>query len=372
MSAELLAAESSYGALSSGNPIRRGLRAPGRERPPGFRDAFDARTLFYDCFWRDGGQQILLVGPPGLIAERFVARPSGLELRASAFASLSVMVTALEGAPADTQSIEVTIAGETMSLPVRPSRVGELTGRRVLFSVNKDNDLAWIREWALFHAVTHGTDAVVLFDNGSTRYAREEIEATLAEVPGVAKVAVPQWRVSFGPIDPAVRVDPYWPRFFQISTMSVTLRRYGERAYGLLNCDIDELVGTRSGTSIYDLARHSRGGLVAFRGTWIEATHEGTRHRDYTRRLADPKAAVSRQRKWALDPSRTWVKRLGVHPYWHWIHGRPIFSKTMPADATYWHFKPISTNWKVKRTAAPVGDTVEDKDLAAAFARLPE
>jgi hypothetical protein len=372
MSAELLAAESSYGALSSSNPTRRPLRAPGRTRPQSFHDAFDALTLFYDCFWRDGGQQILLVGPPGLTAERFIARPSGTALRVSTHTSLSVTVTALEGAPPDTQSIDVIAAGETLPLTVRPSSAENLSGSRLLFSVNKDNDLAWIREWALFHATLHGTDSVVLFDNGSTRYSREDIEATLREVPGIAKVAVPQWRVSFGPIDPAVRVNPYWARFFQIGTMSVALRRYGERAYGLLNCDIDELVDVSSGTSIYDLARRSRGGLVAFRGTWIEATHEGARHRDHTRRLSDAKAAQSRQRKWALDPSRAWVRGLGVHPYWHWIHGRPPFSKTMPADATYWHFKPISTNWKVKRTEAPVSETIEDAELAAAFARLPE
>ena len=293
-------------------------------------------------------------------------------MRASFHQSLSVLVTALEGTPADTTAIEIGIAGETLTLPVQPSHIADLAGRRVLFSVNKNNDLAWIREWALFHATLHGTDAVVLFDNGSTRYSREEIAATLQTVPGLAKVAVLVWPVSFGPIDPAVRVNPYWARFFQIGTMSVTLRRYGERAYGLLNCDIDELAGTQSGASIYDLAKQSRGGLVAFHGTWIEATQLGTRHRDYTQRMADPKAAVSRQRKWCLDPSRAWVRRLSVHPYWHWVHGRPMFAKTMPKDATYWHFKPINTNWKVTRTEAPAGDTVEDATLREAFARLSD
>jgi hypothetical protein len=372
---EILAAESSPGALSSDNPLRREPRSPERERPRSFHDAFDARTLFYDCFRR--GADVLLVGPPPLNlkpafdAARFTAHPSRARLRARFYSSLSIMITSLADVPPDTETIEVEVAGEKLLLPIQRSSVDDLAGRRVLFSVNKNNDLAWIREWALFHATLHGTDAVVLFDNGSTRYGGDELAATLADVPGIAKVAVPQWNVSFGPIDPAVRVNPYWARFFQISSMSVTLRRYGESAYGLLNCDIDELAGTRSGISIYDLAKRSRGGLVAFRGTWIEASREGSRHRDYTRRLADRSAAESRQRKWALDPTRPWVRGLNVHPYWHWIHGRPIFSKTMPDDATYWHFKPISTNWKVKRTDAPAGKTVEDAELAATFARLP-
>ena len=375
MSATLLAAGRSHAALAVGNALRRLPRAPGRERPQAFHDAFDDRTLFYDCFrYRDG--RILLVGPPpmnlrpALRAARFVAQPSGAVLRPSFHASLSVMITALAEAPAGTERITVSIAGETLTLAVQPDVTGALAGRRLLFSVNKNNELGWIREWALWHARAHGTDAVVLFDNGSTRYGTEEIAATLADVPGIAAVAVPSWPVKFGPIDPAVTANPYWARFFQISTMSVALRRYGMGAAGLINCDIDELAGTHSGASLYDLARQSRGGLVVFRGTWIEATGEGTRHRDYAERLADAKAALSPQRKWALDPGRAWVKRLGVHPYWHWIEGRPLGAKSMPQDATYWHFKGINTNWKTRRAAAPTGATVADAPLATAMRRV--
>ena len=181
---------------------------------------------------------------------------------------------------------------------------------------------------------------------------------------------MPSWPYSFGPIDPAVRKDPYWARFLQIGSMSMVLRRYGELCYGLLDTDIDELAGTLSGNSIYDLAKQSRGGLIVFRGIWIEATGQGTRHRDFTHKLADPKAAISPQRKWALDPSRAWVRRLSVHPYWHWIQGRALFSKSMPDDALYWHFKGINTNWKAQRTAAPAGPVVEDTQLRAAMTRL--
>lgn len=376
MSAALLPAPSSCAALPESSPLRRQPRAPHRPRPQAFFDAFDDRTLFYDCFWSDDGRQILLVGPPPMnlraafASARFAAQPGGTALRAHFHASLSVMITALEGAPADTNAITVTIGGETLELPVQRSGAANLAGRRVLFGINKNNDLAWIREWALWHARAHGTDAVVLFDNGSTRYAAAEVAAVLAEVPGLQAIAVPSWPVRFGPIDPAVRTDPYWARFFQIGTMSVLLRRYGMRAYGLLNCDIDELASTMSGASLYELAKRSRGGLVVFRGTWIEATHQGTRHRDYRERVADDRAARSRQRKWVLDPSRDWVKRLSVHPYWHWIEGRPIFAKSMPRDATYWHFRGINTNWKQARTAPPTAPTVVDMQLAAAMRRV--
>lgn len=376
MSAATLPVANSYAALPFNNRVRRLPRAPDRKRPAAFNDAFDDRTLFYDCFWHMDGTRILLVGPPWVNIEAgyklasYVALPSGAKLAPRFHPSLTTMVTELPNAPAGTTALQVTFAGEKLRLEVQPNSCRDLAGRKLLFSINKNNDLAWIREWAEFHAKIHGTDAVILVDNGSTRYEPAEILATLQAIPAIAHAAVPSWPYSFGPIDPAVRKDPYWARFLQIGSMSMILRRYGELCYGLLDTDIDELAGTHSGRSIFDLAHDSKGGLIVFRGTWIEATGPGARHRDFTHKLADPKAALSPQRKWALDPSRPWVRRLSVHPYWHWVQGRALFSKSMPEDALYWHFKGINTNWKAQRTAAPAGPVVEDARLAKTFAGL--
>ena len=374
MSAAALPVANSYAALSPANAACRIARAPSRARPEAFSKAFDTKTLFYDCFWDVTGARVLLVGPPSYGLDynsaTFTARPSGDRLHARFHPSLSTMITELSGAPAGTTTIEFGMAGEHFELPVQPSSCADLAGRRLLFTVNKNNDLAWIREWAAYHARFHGTDAIVLFDNASTRYAPAEIHKTLATVPGITHVGVASWPYSFGPFDAALKNNPYWGRFLQIASMSVLLRRYGERAYGLLDCDIDELAGTRSGASIYDLAHQSRGGLVVFRGTWIEAAGRGARHRDYTQHLSDPKAAHSAQRKWALDPARAWVRRLSVHPYWHWIEGRAWFSKSMPDDALYWHFKGINTNWKQDRTKAPDGALVRDQLLSQRFAEF--
>ncbi|HQZ11900.1 MAG TPA: hypothetical protein PK286_03355, partial [Devosia sp.] len=186
---------------------------------------------------------------------------------------------------------------------------------------------------------------------------------------------VESWPVKFGPIDPAVFNNPYWSRFFQISSMSMTLRRYGMLADGLLNCDVDELAVTQSGRSMFDVARESPGGLVVFRGLWVEALVEPDApprppHRAYRQVLADPKAALSPQRKWALDPSRPWVERLSVHPYWHWIEGRDRRAKSMPEDASYRHFRGINTNWKTARSTPPTDAVRRDPILDRAFGEL--
>jgi hypothetical protein len=373
MSVSTLPVENSYAALSEDSIAHRWPRSPAKARPEEFARGFDDRTLFYDCFWHMDGKRILLVGPPAYGIDykgaAFTARPSGTRLTARLHASISVMITELSRAPAGTNSIDVTIAGETASLPVQPNSCADLAGRKLLFSINKNNELAWIREWVEYHARVHGTDAVILVDNASTQYEPRQILETISAVPGILVAGVPSWPYKFGPLDKAMLED-HWARFLQIGSMSVILRRYGELAYGLLDCDVDELAGTHSGRSMYDLAKSSKGGLVVFRGTWIEAMGQGTRHRDYTQHLADPKVAHSPQRKWALDPSRAWVRRLSVHPYWHWIEGRALLAKSMPKDALYWHFKGINTNWKQNRTKAPEGELVTDELLARRFAML--
>ena len=370
--------------LPESAPLRRLPRAPGRSRPEGFvRDKFEGRALVYDAFWHDDRKRILVVGPPPMTLgplykeARYFALPSRTALKASCFKSLSVMVTALAGAPEGTEQLKMHLGGATYELVVQPNGSRALAGRRVLFTMSRDNELAWIREWAHYHAAVQGTDAIVFFDNGSTRYGVAEIAATLKSVAGIAHAAVLSWPYRYGATDPAVRTNPYYGLFLQIASMSVALRRYGARAFGLLNCDIDELVATPEGTTIYELAHAARQGLVAMPGQFIEALPSGDgtggvyTHRDFGSRRRDAAARLSSPRKWALDPSRAWVGGLGVHPYMHWIEGRPPFGKTVLPEVFYWHFRGINTNWKEARTDAS-GLRPEDVEVDARFAGVVE
>lgn len=362
--------------LPEDDALRRKPRAPHKQRPVIFHERFEDRALVYDCFWHADGERILLVGPPPMNLRphyrraSYTAMPSGTKLAARYHPSLSTMITELSGAPAGTTSVRLAFADHDFELPVGANFADLFAGRRVLFTMSKDNELGWIAEWARWHAKLHGTDAIILFDNGSTRYGVGDIEETLLGVPGIERLAVPSWPGRFGMTDHALAINPYWSHFLQISSMSVALRRLGASASGLLNCDIDELAATHSGRSIYSYLPEARHGLVVFRGQWVEATGSGGTHTAFTQRLRDRRAARSGPKKWVLDPKRDWVKRLAVHPYWHWVYSRPAFGKTMPRDAFYRHFRAINTNWKEGRTQAADPAALEpDTALIADFAR---
>jgi hypothetical protein len=376
--AALLDGSSSAALLPAG--VRREPRAPKRPRPQEFHDAFDATSMVYDCFWHADGQRVLLIAPPPVNLEAgyrlasFSAMPGGAPLKSRFHLGLSVMIVELGGVPTDSTAIAMRFGNETIGLPIRANHSAALAGARILFGMNKNNDLAWIAEWARFHQRTHGTDTVILYENGSTAYSDDDVVETLRGIGGLRHVAVPVWQQPFGRTDPAVRINPYWAHFPQIASMSHVLRRFCASAGGILNADIDELVEAPEGRSIYDVASRLKHGLAVFHGTWIEAspmTEPPRDHRSYVFRYRNEAARRSDARKWALDPRRAWVANLDVHPYWHWIAGRPMFSKVFPPGAGYWHFRAINTNWKVSRTDAMPDRALLEPDpaLIATFER---
>ena len=382
----LLPSGHSSAFLPEGSALRRLPRGPRRPRAKDFiLNKFETRALVYDAFWHADGERILLVGPPPLNLEpeiakaHYLALPSRMPLRFAYHTTASVMLTELAGAPPGTTAIEMQLEAERFELRVQPNSSADLAGRRVLFTMSKDNDLAWIREWAHYGAAIHGVDAIILFDNGSTRYEPAEIEATLRTIRGIERAAVISWPYRYGATDLAAIPNPYYGLFLQIASMSVVLRRYAARAFGILNCDIDELPFSPAGETVFDLANASPHGLVVMRGQFVEAITSRRLHgrvpvhRDYLSRRRDPLARLSRPRKWTLDPNRDWVADLDIHPYMHWIEGAAWYRKTQPPGLFHWHFRGINTNWKENRTDSShltSADLEPDTRLAAVMSSL--
>jgi hypothetical protein len=358
VTAQLVDAAPSFCRLGPDSTLRRQILKPTIAAPAEFLAAFDETTLFYDCFWDAEGKRILLIGPPPLNLKRewkdaiFRALPSGVNLVVGRTVSLSQMVTILDGAPSGTEAISLTFGPHKFACEIRCNLAADFAQRRLLFSMNKDNDLAWIRQWAAHHVETQGTDAVALFDNASSKYGVEDIIETLRSVNGLKTIAVPSWPWAFGARDPRTEYEPFWSHFLQNCSMNVVLRRLGASAHSLLNVDVDELVWAGKGRSVHELAKTSRSGLLTFKGQWVEpiaAPDASADHRAFQVRLSESKARVSGANKWALDPARRWTQSLRIHPYWHWLQNRPWFSKEQRRDVLYWHFKGINTNWKSSR-----------------------
>lgn len=367
--------------------IRRQARLPDRKRSDAFWAAFDALQIVYDVFWHEDGKRIVIVGPPpqNLASlwkkAKVTALPSGQELGIRSYTSLSTMLIETTPAPAGTEYIQLDFAGRSFDLAVQPNFSQLTQNSRVLFSMSKNNDLSWIRYWADWHVRLHGTDTVFLFDNGSDRYDFNEIEATLASVEGLRAVGVIRFPHPFGAFDTVVKVNPYWAHFAQISSMSIVLRRLAARANGLLNCDIDELANAPGGRPLYDVVSETREGLLILPGRWVEpdvsaadqALTDAVAHEQFTLVQQDEKLRNSSPVKWILDPRRAWVRSLAVHPYWHWIHKRPLFGKTFLEGAFFWHFRGINTGWKDKSRLSSRTDTdnlIVDNQLVLAKAGI--
>lgn len=357
--------------------LRRGLISAEVPREAQFLAHFEDRCIFYDVFWDAAGKRIILHGPPPVNLTqhyrdaRYTARPSGKRLRARGHHSQKVHLCSL-AAPADTSHLEVEFAGMTFTVPVGTNHSGWFEGQNLLATVSKNNDLQWIADWARFHVVNQGASAVLLFDNASDRYTPADIEATLLTVEGLKRICVVPAPFAYQRPDNALPDNRFWAHFLQPSLFTNMFRRYGARAAGILDCDIDELAVPLTGETVFETARASRSGTVYFRNRWIEPVPvaprpDGYRHRDFCFAKAGDDITRGGTTKWAMAPDRRWMRDLRIQPRAHLIANRPPFTRHRPGTAYIAHFRAISTSWKYDRKVTLETDEtlVEDTTLSA-------
>jgi hypothetical protein len=354
--AEKINSKRSSAELPIESIFRRRPRRGWLKRDANFLQAFEDRVLLYDAFRDIDGKRILLIGPPpmSLMPEFnraiFTALPSGKNLSTKFHVSRSTIIIETCEAPRDTNSIKINICNEEFVLPVQPNHSQILTGKNVLFSMNRNNKLAWIEEWARFHVETQKVQGIILFDNESDAYGVADIENILEGIPHLDHFLVMPTPFKFGPVDRGVIMYPYYPRFLQISHMSIVLHRFAAHANGLLNMDIDELFYTPGKENIFDLAKERNSGLLMMKGEWVESVANGETydHRDYHYVLRDFRRLLCAN-KWALDPTRNWIKSLEHFPYFHRFKPSPNHVDDQNHGVSFFHFKGINTNWKSSR-----------------------
>lgn len=94
-----------------------------------------------------------------------------------------------------TRDEEVSMTIDTLSSLVLPNSLGvqdreSFRGLRCAVLKSRNNDLAWVMDWAKYHVIVHGLEGLIFFDNGSDRYAVEDVSRTLLEVDILQTVRV--------------------------------------------------------------------------------------------------------------------------------------------------------------------------------------
>ncbi|MDR9428050.1 MAG: hypothetical protein RI553_08085 [Salibaculum sp.] len=344
--------------LPEGGPERRYTRPPARQTEA-YRAAYDRRTLIYEAWAADGRLNLIcprLLNLWPVVRSGLEAAGAPLRLRRRRFLRYEWLSTPLPDDP-------VFLRHGAWSAPVvpTPDARARFAGRNLLIAVSRNNDPDWIATWAKAHVTGQGTDAVILIDNGSDRYAPEAVSATLSEVAGLNDHLVLSAPAPYGPPGGTAKLEVP-PRFFQTAMLNLVRLHYAARARGVLSLDIDEIM--RPGpVSIYDMAARSRSGQVAFRGRWCYAATEWPapqQAHDLT--VPGQKPCMP---KWCVVPQ-------SISGRFDWtVHrlGGPLHQISQRRAPMFWHCFQTSTSWKKDRSLAPDGAR-PDPELAADWPRL--
>ncbi|TSD84176.1 NAD-dependent epimerase/dehydratase family protein [Mycobacterium sp. KBS0706] len=367
----------------SHDPIRMPPRPP-TLRHAGYEDDFDFTTVFCDVFWDASGESIRLVGPPMLNLEtelefRFTALPSMQPCAFQVRHKRWVDLVTVPVPPGTTGLIADTSLGRAFLAP-QPNLSEIFAGRRCIYAMSQDNDIAWIQDWVRYYARGHGCNGVVLYDNNSTAYGVREIDDALRSIDPAIEVLTIPWPYKWGVFDGRRPLSySIWDSFYgQAAAFEHARLRYFPKAASVVNADIDELAVTRDGQSVFEIAEQSDTGFIRFDGWWIhnyttEGVPQQRRHKHFFHKKVGRLDACTE--KWAVVPAKSpedvqWA----IHNVIGMVPDEASFKVGLR------HFKPINTSWDVdanltdaKRTELFHGDGAGleiDEELRQTLARV--
>ena len=345
--------------LHPNNPIRRTMPRKPHLRQPDYEEKFDFTTLFYDCF-RVDESWCVLIGPPLINLGPVVipAIPNLFHCRTPLDVSLSSQERPQSPRNPCTKLWLRTIKSRA-DLPAGPFRQSEITvqpnhcelfrKRKVLLTLSKNNELSWIGDWVHFFARRHGCDAVLFYDNASTKYDLSEVYKTIGSIPGIEVVVVVNWPYMYGPQgserDHGAPKLPWDSNYAQFGVLEHARHRFLSLAEAVVNADVDELVVTKAKVSIFELVSRSETGYLNYPGFWIESATKSVgkypRHFDFCYRSVN---STKSPPKWAVAP-----RRCPIEADWlpHRVSG--MDSDALSSLATFRHFRAINTGWKYQR-----------------------
>lgn len=253
----------------------------------------------------------------------------------------------------------------------QPDLSAFFAGRRVIFTLSKNNRLEWIQDWVRYHRDVHGADAVLFYDNQSSAYTANELAAALGELSGIERLCVVSWPFRYGP--QGIDAKRCWDSdFCQYGALEHARRLFLPRARAAMNCDIDELVVSNNGVSAFEAAERSYRGVLRYHGYWVHGLRDITRPAtaDAPARFIDFDHYLHHGRqprlgflpvsgsddvcapKWTVVPSRCPdTAQWAPHRIKGWINALPL-----DRNFSFRHFREIGNHWKYDRSQRELFD----------------
>ncbi len=153
---------------------------------------YDFHTLFYDAIFVPQSRSICLICPKLLNFSAvvkdgvFTSKDQRLKPRFKRqYKRYDEIWLRCSGVP---DSLRFRFGSFDCEVPVDIQDKATFKGLRCALLKSKDNELAWIKDWAEYNVKVHGLQGLVFFDNDSEKYSTEDVHNALLEINGLEKV----------------------------------------------------------------------------------------------------------------------------------------------------------------------------------------
>jgi len=329
--------------LTDAGMVKRKPRRPSKLQQSDFSEKFDYETLFYDYFIKKNS--LYFIGPfisdqdaNYLISLISINGISLDKLKFKIYKTKKVFKIIVD-------NFNINYSLMVGSLNLNPRVVlPYLDGKKVAYTLQKNNDIIWIADWIYEINRIHGIEDFLIYDNLSDKYNLEEISLIASRLKvNLSIVSVPYLH---GPRSYNLNgVTSDWDSDFLQSAMFEHARyRFFDNSGILLNSDIDELIFF---PSLVDDLIKSDVAAFTYSGRWAyisskqkDAAVKGIiRHRDHN--LIDLNVVCSN--KWIVNLALLRDEAFLA------VHGIINLTNQVKINNYFCHFSGISDGWKYKR-----------------------
>lgn len=311
---------------------------------------FDFTTLYYDVFELDDA--VIGIGPPTRNLAAFIVdsnvRVGDAEASVEIIDLDRTQVSKFRADSSTSSLLSFDHGLGSISCEVGRNLEAVFQGRNVVMTKSKNNAISWICDWARFYVANHKVTGVVLYDNGSTEYAPEDILEAMRSIQDLQACVVVEWNYPWGSpggVWAGNKEVPWDSDYCQYGAMEHARHRLLRSAQMVFNHDIDELLVVEDGRAAGDILKERGVAGIEYGGRWIETVGRSAtgepRFTDF--RYYDKKRGRC-TKKWVIDPvlaasAKQWK-----------LHSVDGLRLSTVDGLAHRHFMGISNNWKHDRT----------------------